>query len=113
MPFLFRLGKRILDTEMFVSHSGFSVIRYVLGGREISHFLQPEGRTFCGVKTQGARWMRCDRFDPAHACKRCAKRVRQGVSRFLTFCPKCFSDFGAKFPLLPNRKCPNCVSVWS
>jgi len=104
----------MLDAEMFVNYLGFSVVRYALGSRETSHlFWQPEGRTFCGVKTSGSRWKSGSTFDPAHDCQRCAKRIRQGITRLLTFCPKCFSDFGAKFPLLPNRKCPNCVSVWN
>ena len=112
--FSFDIGTRMLGVEMLVSYLGFSVVRYALGSRETSHlFLQPEGRTFCGVKTRGSRWKTGDKFDPVQDCQRCARRIRRGITRLLTCCPKCASDFGVKFPLLPNRKCPNCVSVWN
>jgi hypothetical protein len=98
---------------MFVSYLGFSVVRYALGSRATSHLVQPEGRTLCGVQTRGTRWKRGEKFDPQQDCKRCAKRIREGIIRLLPFCPKCAADLGTKFPLLPNRKCPNCVSVWN
>jgi len=100
-----RVGTRL-------SRAGLSVIRYALPGKITSHLMGAEGRTVCGVKARGSRWKKGDTFNPEHDCKRCARRVREGVARVLSYCPKCALDLNARVALLPNRKCGNCGLEW-
>ena len=95
-----------------LSRVGLSVIRYALPHKITSHVLGSQGRTVCGVKARGSRWKKGGTFSPEHDCKRCAKRMREGVVRMLSYCPKCALDLNASFALMPDRTCRNCGLEW-
>ena len=95
-----------------LGRAGLSVIRYALPRKITAHLLGSEGRTVCGVKARGSRWKKGGTFNPERDCKRCAKRVREGIERVLDFCPKCALDLNLSFALLPDRKCGNCGLEW-